>query len=168
MNIQSNSSDWWKTGALLLDLWLFYGHQMVHRLHLERNKTGQLQHYCRSNSKSRLQLRRPWVYIRHPIWISLVVVLSRVLTKRIVLEFGCWLCFAVRHDCFQQRLTVVLSPAVSSDYIHLRVVSLLSAVNSDENILKHAGRVDICLRDVGHESRCPRLGAHLDSCQRPH
>lgn len=131
-------------------------------------KRFQLQHYCRSNSKSKLQLRRPWVYIRHTIWIRLIVVLSRVLTKTIVSEFGSWFCFAVRHDCFQQRLTVELSPAVSSDYIHLRVVSLLFAVNSDENIFKYAGRVDICLWDFGHESRCPRLGAHLDSCQRPH
>lgn len=124
-------------------------------------KRVQLQHYCRSNSKSRLQRRRPWVYIRHTIWISLIVVLSRVLTKRILLEFGCWFCFAVRHDCLSSRLTVVLSPAVSSDDIYLRVVSLLFAVNFDENILKNAGRVDICLQDVGHETRCPRLGAHL-------
>lgn len=77
-----------------------------------------------------------------------------------------------RHDyewlSFHQTLTVVLSPAVSSDYIYLRVVSFLSAVNSDENILKHAGRVDICLRDVGHKSRCPRLCAHIESSQWPH
>lgn len=63
--------------------------------------------------------------------------------------------------------TVVLRPAVSSDDVHLRVVPLLFAVNSDEDILKHAGRVDICLRDVGHESRCPGLGAHHRSPQRP-
>lgn len=62
-------------------------------------------------------------------------------------------------------LTVVGSPAVSSDYIHLRIVIFVFAVNLDENILEHTGRVDIRLRDVGHKSRCPRLRAHLESSQ---
>lgn len=164
--MQSNISDWWKAEPLLLHLWLYRGHQMVHRLHLERNKTGSTPALL--EIKFKIETAAQEATGLYKIWMSLTVVLSRLLTKRIASEFGCWFCFAVRHDSFQQRLTVVLSPAVSSDYIHLRVVSLLSAVNSDENILKHAGRVDICLRDVGHESRCPRLGAHLHSCQRPH
>lgn len=57
-------------------------------------------------------------------------------------------------------LTVVLSPAVPSDYVHLGVVSLLLAVDSDEDVFEDTGRVDVSLRDVGHEGCSLRLGAH--------
>lgn len=60
-------------------------------------------------------------------------------------------------------LTVVLSPAVPSDYVHLRVVSLLSAVNSDQDVLEDAGRVDVCPRYVGHQGCSPGLRAHLQT-----
>lgn len=56
--------------------------------------------------------------------------------------------------------TMVAGPAVAADYVHLRVVALLPAVDPDQDVLEHPGRVDIRLRDVGHESRGPGLRAH--------
>lgn len=56
---------------------------------------------------------------------------------------------------------MVLRPAVASHYVHLRVVALLSAVHSDQDVLEHAARIDVSLLDVGHESRSFGLCAHL-------
>ena len=60
-------------------------------------------------------------------------------------------------------LTVVLGPAVSSDYIYLRVVALLSAVHPDQDVLEDAGRVDVCPGDVRHQGGSPRLAAHVQA-----